>query len=433
MKHRTGYLFKRGANYYINWRISGRLFSKALRDDRGRAITSMREAQTAQARFMAGLAVADEKEVLQSIAQRIENHSGQLDAMRASATPPLSFTAAWSAFLASDARKRMRAGEETLSAYEYQFQHFGQWIAATHPEVEALRDVTPSIADAYKKHLVGSKRSPGTVNKYLSCLELVFRTLKSEAQIQDNPWTADAVGRESLDTTGREAFTADEVRLICDRADDDLRPLFAVAAMSGLRLKDCCLLRWSEVDMAAGELRVVPAKTRRFGHGRVVVPMPQPLQRLLAGLSRDSSGYVLPKVAARYNASKRQLVKDIQRHIAACGIETRGVANGEGRRAPTVRGFHSFRHWFVSQLLQGGTSLLRVRKMAGHSSQWMQDRYAHVLDMGESRKAVALLADTIENGKSEAAPDLKQVRALVETLAPENANDTRAKLLALLA
>jgi integrase len=433
MKHRTGYLFKRGENYYVNWRVAGRLFSKSLRDEQGQPITLKREAELARAKFMAGLAVADEREILQSIAQRIENHSKQLDSIRETSTPPLSFTAAWSAFLNSDARKRMKTGKETLENYERQWQHFGKWVSATYPEVKALRDVTGTMADAYKCHLAGSGRSPNTVNKYLSALELIFRTLKGEAQLRANPWTADAVGRESLDTTGREAFTADEVRLICDKATEELRPLFALAAMTGLRLKDCCMLRWAEVDMAAGEIRRIPAKTKRFGHGRVVIPMPPTLERMLAGFSRDSSGYVLPKVAARYNANKRQLIEDIQHHIAACGIETRGEANGNGRRAPTLKGFHSFRHFFISTTLQGGTSMLRVQKMVGHSSAWMTDKYSHILDMGESRKAVALLADTIQNGKSEAAPDLKQVRALVETLAPENANDTRAKLLSLLA
>ena len=70
MKSRTGYLHKRGDNWYVSWRINGKLHMKALRDDNGQAITARREAEIARDKFMAPLALADEAESLAAIAKK---------------------------------------------------------------------------------------------------------------------------------------------------------------------------------------------------------------------------------------------------------------------------------------------------------------------------------------------------------------------------
>jgi integrase len=198
-----------------------------------------------------------------------------------------------------------------------------------------------------------------------------------------------------------------------------------------LRLKDACLLKWNEVDLDAGEIKKVPAKTKRFGNGKVIIPMPVPLMRILSRLARESQ-FVLPTMAEKYQAHKRQLIADIQNHIQnLCKIETRGESV-DGRRKPTVRGYHSLRHFFISATLQTGTSLLSVRRMVGHSSSWMTDRYGHVLDAAESRKAVGLLADAIDTTKpAKSAPEviLREAKAIAESITAKNWRQKKTALL----
>jgi hypothetical protein len=67
-RHTTGYLFKRGANFYCRWTFNGKIFSKALRDDNGGGITNRRQAEEVQAKIMAHFGVADEATALESIA-----------------------------------------------------------------------------------------------------------------------------------------------------------------------------------------------------------------------------------------------------------------------------------------------------------------------------------------------------------------------------
>jgi integrase len=439
MKHRQGYLFKRGkgkGRFYVAWRLNGKLHMKALRDDHGQPITTKEEAEQARARFMAPLSLASESEALRAIVAKSEAIDEGLTESRLASTPPLAFTAAWERFMQSDRRiEKVKAGKEVLENYERQLADFGKWVAENHADVTALNQVTLPMAKRYRRHLVGSGRSPNTINKYLAALALIWGVLNGEAHITENPWTDDKVGRELKDTAEREAFTAEEVKKICEKATGDMQTLFALAAMTGLRLKDCCLLKWGEVNLDTGEIARVPAKTRRFKNSKVRIPMPAALQRILSGLERDNSGYVLSAMAQRYTKHKRELIGAIQNHIEACGVQTRGEPPQEGRRAPTVRGFHSFRHFFISAALQTGASTLTVRKLAGHSSQWMQDKYAHVIDRAESRKAVALLADSIDGEKAAKVPPeiiLAQAREIAERLDTSNAAECKAALLALL-
>ena len=67
MKHRTGHLFKRGTNFYVRWSVAGKIFSKALRDDKGNPIKARREAEEAKHKVMAPFFVADQAAALESI------------------------------------------------------------------------------------------------------------------------------------------------------------------------------------------------------------------------------------------------------------------------------------------------------------------------------------------------------------------------------
>ncbi|MGO8765351.1 MAG: hypothetical protein ACLQSR_09505 [Limisphaerales bacterium] len=68
MKRRTGHSFKRGSTFYLYWKVNGKIFSKALRDDNGKPITTKREAEEARTKLMAPFVVAEETSALESIA-----------------------------------------------------------------------------------------------------------------------------------------------------------------------------------------------------------------------------------------------------------------------------------------------------------------------------------------------------------------------------
>jgi integrase len=359
MKHRTGHLFKRGSNFYVSWRVGGKAFTKALRDAEGNAVTTRREAEEARQKLMAPFAVAEEAEVLESIAGKLQGRRAELAKLDDEQNPPLPLAQAWTTFLAST--NRPDSGAETLYQYQCQFSAFIAWVEKQHPEIRAVRDVSRAVVEEYAGTLNAGRFSPNTFNKHLNLLTLVFRVIRGKAKLAFNPW--EDIQRKRLVTQSRRELTLDELRRVCRKATGDLRLLLGLGIYSGLRLGDCATLRWAEVDLGRGVIRRVPSKTARRNAKPVIVPIHHDLRQMLAATpAGERKDYVLPEIAALY-AHRTDAVTDlVQKHFAACGIKPHKPGTGsnvdassnERKRAVVEVGFHSLRHTFVSLCRESG-------------------------------------------------------------------------------
>jgi integrase len=434
MKHRTGYLFNRNGSFYVQWRINGKLFSKALRDDQGKAITTRRAAVEAQAKFMASFAVADEATALESIAAKLEGRKAEMARLEDQQNPPPTIGSAWLEYLA--APNRPDSGESTLRQYEFQFAAFARWMQEKHPQAATLRDVTRSIAEEYAASLNHGRLSGSTYNKHLNLLTLVFRVLKAKGRVTVNPW--DDIQRKRIMAQSRRELTIEELRNVCQSAKGELRVLLALGLYSGLRLGDCATLRWAEVDMVRNVMRRIPNKTARRNPKPVIVPIHPVLKEMLEATAPDQRGeYVLPDMAERYQHHNYTITKMIQRHFISCQIKTHKPGTGEkDRRAAVEVGFHSLRHTFVSLCRESNAPLAVVESIVGHSSPAMTRHYTHVGELAAGR-AVALLPSVMGEA-AQIAPAinpeaiLSQARAMVESMTAKNLCRKKAALLALL-
>ena len=71
---------------------------------------------------------------------------------------------------------------------------------------------------------------------------------------------------------------------------------------------------------------------------------------------------------------------EIQKRLQELGIVTQTTVVGASglERTACVKGFHSLRHTAVTLSLQNGASVASVRRLAGHASERMQQRYTHL-------------------------------------------------------
>jgi integrase len=437
MKHRTGHLFKRGANFYVRWTVEGKVFSKALRDENGNAITAKREAEEARQKVMAPFTVADEAAALESIVGKLEGRKAELAKWEDQQNPPLSLALAWSEYLASP--NRPDTGKDTLDMYQGQWSMFAAWMQEKHPDRPTLRDVSKDIAEEYAAALNGGSRSPNTYNKHLNLLTLVFRVLKGKAKITENPWHD--IPRKRAIPQSRRELTIDELKKVCRIAAGEMRTLLALGIYSGLRLGDCATLRWAEVDLPRNLIRRIPSKTARRNPKPVIVPMHPVLRDMMAEAPpKQRSEYVLPETAATYFRNRRALIKGIQKHFLQCGIRTHAPANGTGdknRKLAVVEvGFHSLRHTFVSLCRESNAPLAVVESIVGHSNPAMTRHYTHVGELAAGR-AVAALPCVIGEAKPEphkrdAEALLREIKAIVGSTTGKNWRDKKAAILALL-
>ena len=191
----------------------------------------------------------------------------------------------------------------------------------------------------------------------------------------ENPFAGIQTAKQVLQTA-KQVFTAEELRRIVSTAEGELQTLYLLGVGLGLRLGDCCTLMWGEVDLARRLVFRVPRKTARKGVA-VKIGIPAELAAHLATLPRRGP-YVLPELAEAYeNGNASVITRRIQAHLEACGVQTTkpGTGGDTGKRAVTLKGFHSFRHSYVSLNADAGTPLATMQKLVGHGSPVMTQHY----------------------------------------------------------
>jgi integrase len=428
MKRRTGYLFKRGNNFYVSWKVNGKLFMKALRDANGQPITTKREAETARDKFMLPIAAADEAAVLESIAGKLVGRKAELAKWEDEKNPPLAITQAWTAFVVS--ANRPDSGESTLRQYQFQWQAFANWMKEKHADKPTLREVTKELAVEYAGSMNHGKFSPSTYNKHLNLLTLVFRVVKAKAKLTVNVW--EEIQRKRIVANSRRELTVDELRKVCQKAKGELQVLLALGVYSGLRLGDCATLRWAETDLARGIIRRIPNKTARRNPKPVIIPIHPVLKKMLSDMPEDKRGeYVLPETAALYFRRTDMVTDLVQRHFKACGITLHKSGTGaEGKRAVIEVGFHSLRHTFVSLCRESNAPLAVVESIVGHSNPAMTRHYTHIGEVAAGR-AVAALPTLIgeERPKPQQTEVLCEIETLVKSMSAENWLEKKSALL----
>jgi integrase len=188
-------------------------------------------------------------------------------------------------------------------------------------------------------------------------------------------------------------LVGDEGERLADATRADYSPFFEFAHASGLRL-DECLLRWTEVDWNARQIRK-PGKGGRM----VTVPITDTLREILWPLQGHHPEMVFTYQAAR---TRQGRVKGRRYPITYSGVKT---AWRRLRKKAGVVGFrfHDYRHDHASKLLRETGNLKLVQRALNHRNIKTTLRYAHVLD-GEVAQAMERVA---ESRKKSRKPKLK--------------------------
>ena len=167
----------------------------------------------------------------------------------------------------------------------------------------------------------------------------------------------------------RRALTSTELKRLLKHVarNKDLNMLFHLGIYTGMRVSDCALLKWKDIDLDHKVISIVPIKVKRYGR-RIHIPIHPKLFTLLKGLSKgvqDREEYVSSLNAHRYkHNSLGYILKGV---FTACGIN-----NGKNHLS-----FHTLRHTFVSVAANNNIPLPIVQSIVGHSTKSMTLRYYH--------------------------------------------------------
>jgi integrase len=244
--------------------------------------------------------------------------------------------------------------------------------------------------------LLAAGKDPSTIRNALMPLRVIYRRALQDGDIAVNPCIGLRLpairGRRDRIVSPEKA--AELLRALPERD----RPLWALAVYAGLRRGEIMALRWEDVDLAVGVIRVErswDAQARVFVEpksraGRRRVP--------IAGVLRDI--LVEHKMAAR-----GELVvgrgEEGSRPFNDTSVAQRAFkAWRRGGLQPIT--LHEARHTFASLMIAAGVNAKALTSYMGHSSVTITyDRYGHLMP-GNEDEATALLDAYLERANSRA-------------------------------
>jgi integrase len=281
-------------------------------------------------------------------------------------------------------------------------------IARTHlapPPFGALTldKLRPSDIEA----LLVSKREAGLSDSTVRLIYTVCRAMLDiavrDGLVRRN--AAAAVQRPTIKRSEARYLTLEEVgRLLAAAKDDRLEPLIVLMLGTGLRRGEALALHWSDVDLAAGHVRVRwtlgrvdkalvfdEPKTER---SRRFVPLPSPVAETLRRHKATLAAERLAAVAWAPWVGHEDLVFPTQIGTPTDPRNALRAFDGIARRAGSEDvHLHALRHSAASALIASGAHLKVVQELLGHSSYGITaDIYSHVA-MEQQREAAERLSE----------------------------------------
>lgn len=245
--------------------------------------------------------------------------------------------------------------------------------------------ITTASLNAYilKRQESAPKPKAGTINRELEAIRRAFRLAFTDGKILAMPKIP--MLRERNVRSG--FFTREEVDRLCRYLKPPLDSFVKLAFLTAWRKDELRNLRWSNVDFAAGELRLDVGSTKS-GRGRVF-PMSAEIRTLLEALPRKGLYVFTVKDKPVLEFRKQWRSANFKAGLPC-------VLNTEGKPIKAIRVFHDLRRSCVKALIAKGIPERVIMAMCGWETRSVFDRY-HVVGDEDLTIAVRLM-DGDRNG-----------------------------------
>lgn len=260
---------------------------------------------------------------------------------------------------------------------------FEDWLQR-HVEAKRKRATQESYRLTYAKHVkpkLGSRRiadigradvaaihrsmraTPYAANRAVACLRSFFSWGERQGLLPENSNPAKLI--EPYRERKRERLlTPDELARLgaaIKASESDEWP-WAIAAirlliLTGARRGEILAMRWADVDLSAGVVRLADSKT-----GAKTLHLGAPAREVIAAVPR------LP--------DNPHVICGRKRGGPLIGLPAVWWRIRKRADLPDVR-IHDLRHAFASVAAMGGTPLLTIGRLLGHSQPAVTDRYSH--------------------------------------------------------
>jgi integrase len=303
--------------------------------------------------------------------------------------------------------------------------HLEHHIVPLIGQVLLAKLTVPAVRD-FEDTLRKEGRSPAMVKKVLTSLGSILSDAAERGLCMRNPVRDIRTSRKGRDRrqekrqkgrleVGVDIPTREEIKALVTSLTDHWRPLIITAVFTGMRSSELRGLRWQDVDLKRGEIRV-SQRADQFGEigppkseaGTRTIPVPPVVvntlkEHKLAQANGSALVFANPDGEPRSHANIVQ--KGLVPSMIRAGVTV--VEKGEGGE-PVLKakysGMHALRHFYASWLInrkeEGGLGLpaKMVQERLGHASIVMtMDVYGHLFPRADDGTELAQAANILLN------------------------------------
>lgn len=260
--------------------------------------------------------------------------------------------------------RRPEVKPSTIEFYENISKH----LKSNFKHKDAKKVDTESV-EAYISEKL-KRLAPSTVGYHLGMLRSIFDKAMQWKYVNSNPTRG--LKKPRLEHKEIEILNELELKKLINLSKDQTKLLITTALYTGMRAGELMALRWEEIDLVEGTIRVTRNCVRGIigtpksrGSKRTIV-IPPLLVDELAKAKNDKSELVFTNGNGKYLDWNNFYKREFLRLLKEAGI-------------PKVK-FHSLRHSYASTLLSSGMDLKFVQEQLGHTNLTMTlDTYSHLL------------------------------------------------------
>jgi integrase len=166
---------------------------------------------------------------------------------------------------------------------------------------EPMGEITKKDIVAFRNSLV-RQISAKSVNHDLKAVKMLFKSARRDSVIAEDPTEFVETVRKERGIKIKRPFTLQELRSVLHLANDEWRSMILFGLYTGQRLGDIATLRWINLDLARGELRL---STRKTGKA-IVLPLAASLRRQIELLLTSSNEPFVPIHPKAFDLVERQ-------------------------------------------------------------------------------------------------------------------------------
>lgn len=321
-----GRIYKRGRVWWVQYYRRGQLF---------------RESSS-----------SDLKSVASTLLKRREGDvaNGRAPAVQAERTTFDDLAALYIADYEDNARRSLDTAEDRVETLKKTFRG-----------MRACEIGTAQLA-AYVARRRTEGRAPATINRELSALKRMF-SLGARAQprlVEAIPYIPMLKGEK----VRQGFFEEEDYRALLKVLPEHVQVALAIGFWTGLRQGEILNLRWEQVDLSRGTIRLEPGTTKN-SEGREVPLIPEVHTRLLEWREKTKAQHPACPWVCQYRGNRMT-------HFRRSWVEGTQKAGISGKL------FHDLRRSAVRNMVQAGIPEGVAMRMSGHKTRAVFDRYAIV-------------------------------------------------------